>query len=197
MARARIKTLEAAATRSSTRFSSELIRQLVASGRTQTQIANMLAVTKSFISRVSAGQRALTIEHLSRLEQMLGKPIALFLLEAAPTPADSPELVREREKLRSLLQHSAQTGDDKPLPAAEQSEVDQLSRNLDMQLKMLARAASPRHSAPSQAKAPIVRRSQVVRLLQREAGLSLAAARRAYQAQAKFAASRGLALFGT
>jgi len=186
--------------RASTRFSAELIRQLVKDGHNQTEIADMLGVTKSYISRVAAGQRALTLEHLATLERALGKPMALLLLEGTADPSDTPERIRERERIRKLLNRPVCAGKDEPLPAEEQGEVDRLSAELDRKLGVRSRAASSKKARTvllPRAKATRVNKLRVIKLLQREAGLPPAAARRAYEVQAKFAAGQGLRLFGT
>jgi transcriptional regulator with XRE-family HTH domain len=195
-----VKALETPVARASARFSAELIRQLVKGGRKQIQIAGMLQVTKSFISRVAAGQRALTLEHLAMLERVLGKPIALLVLEGTARVDDAPERVGERERIRKLLVRPTCAGEEKPLSAAEQAEVDKLNDEIDARLSALsAQGGSPRANAarPRNRGATRVTKLQVVNLLQQKAGLSKAAARRAYQVQIEFAANRGLALFGT
>jgi len=149
----------------------------------------MLAVSRSFISRVAAGQRALTIEHLATLERALGKPTALLLLEGAGDPSDAAHLAKERARIRALLRRPVSADDDTPLTPQELREVDKLSKDIDGRLSLLSRRVG------SSAKAPRVSESQIVNLLRREAGLSCAAARRAYRVQARFAAASGLLLF--
>ncbi|MCY2951517.1 MAG: helix-turn-helix transcriptional regulator [Planctomycetota bacterium] len=192
--------MEAEGGRASARFSAELIRQLVDSGHTQTEIAHMLGVGKSYISRVAAGQRALTIEHLATLERALRKPMALLLLEGSSRADDAPERVCERERIRKLLNRPVSAGKDEPLAAEEQAEVDRLRADIDRKLSLVSQAIDSnkgRTALSARPKAPRLSKLRVIKLLEREAGLSAAAARRAYEVQSRFAAAQGLSLFGT
>ncbi len=190
-----IKTLEAEEARASARFSAELIRQIAHRGRAQTEIAAMLGVTKSFVSRVAAGQRALTIEHLVKLEQTLGKPVALLLMEGAAD--EGQEQARERQRLVELLRRPAGAGEDRPLAAAEQAAAQKLSEQIDRRLARLSQQRASILIASRRATdAPRISKVRVIGLLKREAGLSPTAARRVYEVQAQFAEKRGLVLFG-
>jgi transcriptional regulator with XRE-family HTH domain len=185
--------VEAGEARASARFSAELIRQIAHQGRTQTEIAVMLGVTKSFVSRVATGQRALTIEHLAKLEQALGKPVALLLMEGATD--DGPQ--RERQRLRGLLRRPGGAAEDRPLTAREQNEAQKLSEQIDRRLARLSRQGASILSASRRVSdAPGISKVRVIGLLKRQAGLSPTAARRVYEVQAQFAEKRGLVLFG-
>jgi transcriptional regulator with XRE-family HTH domain len=161
----------------------------------------MLGVGKSYISRVAAGQRALTIEHLATLERALGKPMALLLLEGSSRADDAPERVRERERIRKLLNRPVSAGKDEPLAAEEQAEVDRLRADIDRKLSLVSQAIDANKGrtvlSARPKKAPRLSKLRVIKLLEREAGLSAAAARRAYEVQSRFAAAQGLSLFGT
>jgi len=70
--------------RVSNRFSRDVVELLVSRGMNLTGIAALLDVSKSYISRVRSGTRSLTLDHLATLEEELGRPVALLLMEAIP-----------------------------------------------------------------------------------------------------------------
>jgi transcriptional regulator with XRE-family HTH domain len=61
-----------------------VVRMLVERGMTLTSIARTLGVTKSYVSRVNAGTRSLTLNHLVDLERELHMPLPLMFMEATP-----------------------------------------------------------------------------------------------------------------
>ncbi len=61
------------------------------------EIGALMGLKESFISRVRNGQRSLTLEHLARLEDALGKSLPAILVHA--TPLDSVP-----KKLRPMYQ---------------------------------------------------------------------------------------------
>jgi transcriptional regulator with XRE-family HTH domain len=64
---------------------------------TQEQLAEIMEVSASFISRVRAGQRSFTLDHLQAIEQRLDMPLgALFLATMKKAPRDS-KLAKARE----------------------------------------------------------------------------------------------------
>jgi transcriptional regulator with XRE-family HTH domain len=64
---------------------------------TQEQLAEILEVSASFISRVRAGQRSFTLDHLQAIEERLEMPLgALFLATMKKTPRDN-KLAKARE----------------------------------------------------------------------------------------------------
>jgi transcriptional regulator with XRE-family HTH domain len=65
-------------------LSSDVINLLVKRGMTLLEIAQATGTTKSFISRVKSKSRSLTIDHLIELEQTIGEPLPLLLLQATP-----------------------------------------------------------------------------------------------------------------
>jgi transcriptional regulator with XRE-family HTH domain len=72
--------------------SAGVVSLLVDRGMTLTQIAKLLGVSKSYISRVGAGNRSFTLDHLIALEQAVGEPLPLLLLQAIPIESVRPEL---------------------------------------------------------------------------------------------------------
>lgn len=76
----------------SERMSRDVIAMLIAQGLTQVAIARILGVTRSYISRVSGGQRCLTLQHLATLEEKLGRSIPLMLIESIPAETIKPKM---------------------------------------------------------------------------------------------------------
>ena len=68
----------------SSAISADIIEFLVKRGMTLTSIAKAIGVTKSFLSRVKARSRSLTIDHLVAIEAVVGEPLPLLLLHATP-----------------------------------------------------------------------------------------------------------------
>jgi transcriptional regulator with XRE-family HTH domain len=161
-----------------------LIERLIQQGLRQTEIAKVMGVTKSFISRVAAGQRALTLEHLARLEEKLKKPVALFLIESMARPDEPPQLAHERERIRQLMNRPEVVENDRALTPAEEKEADALHQGIKGDLAAIRSSVRPT-------------KSRVIKLLQDEAGLSIAKARQVYEVQARFAAAHRAPLFGT
>jgi transcriptional regulator with XRE-family HTH domain len=88
-------------------LSSGVVRLLVKRGITLTAIAEMAGVTKSFLSRVNAGTRSLTLNHLAKLEKAIGEPLPLLLLKSASLdsiPKELRPLYRRTLKLMGTLQ---------------------------------------------------------------------------------------------
>lgn len=153
-------------------------------GHNQNRIAELLNVTKSFISRVASGQRALTIEHLAMLEHALGKSMAALVLDAS---ADTPE----KRRITRLLERPADWPSDATLTAQEQAATERLVGDAEDKLDAMIGPEAPKQMAPPRTSA----RRQVIDLLCRQAGLSKKAAQLAYDAEARFAAANGLAFF--
>ncbi len=76
----------------SARMSRDIVNLLVERGMSQSSIAELLGVTKSFISRVRAGTRNFTLNHLGLLEEALGQSLPLLLIEAISTESFSTSL---------------------------------------------------------------------------------------------------------
>ena len=89
-----------------TSFSIRLVDLLRQRGRTLKQIAEILELSESFMSRVSRGERSLTLEHLTRLEDELGEPLPLLLLEASRGEVSESSLPMFEEAI-GILRRSA------------------------------------------------------------------------------------------
>jgi transcriptional regulator with XRE-family HTH domain len=61
-----------------------VVELLLKRSMTLTSIAEAIGVTKSFLSRVKARTRSLTIDHLVTIESVVGEPLPLLLLHATP-----------------------------------------------------------------------------------------------------------------
>lgn len=64
-------------------LSEAVLRHVLARGFTQREIAGILSVTESYVSRVSSRQRALTIDQIEQLAQRLGIKVST-LFPGAP-----------------------------------------------------------------------------------------------------------------
>jgi transcriptional regulator with XRE-family HTH domain len=76
----------------SSALSGDVIDLLVKRGMTLTEIALAIGTTKSFISRVKSKARSLTIDHLVALEEAVGEPLPMLLLQATPIQSVRPDL---------------------------------------------------------------------------------------------------------
>jgi transcriptional regulator with XRE-family HTH domain len=74
-------------------LSSAIVRYLRAQGCTLREIGKMLGLSESFISRVSKSQRSFTLDHLVKLEEVIGKALPVILLEATE-PSTVPGKLR-------------------------------------------------------------------------------------------------------
>ena len=90
----------------STRISRDVVNLLVSRGMTLTHIAQTLGVTKSYISRVKAGTRNFTLDHLARLEMELGESLPVLLIKAVPRETVSPSLWLLYESALELLENT-------------------------------------------------------------------------------------------
>jgi transcriptional regulator with XRE-family HTH domain len=90
----------------STRISRDVVNLLVSRGMTLTQIARVLGVTKSYISRVKAGTRNFTLDHLARLEDELGESLPVLLIRAVPRETVSPSLWPLYESALKLVENT-------------------------------------------------------------------------------------------
>ena len=73
-------------------LSSGVVELLCERGMTLTEIAKLIGVTKSYISRVKAGTRSFTLDHLVRLERAVGEPLPWLLVKSIPIASVSAEL---------------------------------------------------------------------------------------------------------
>jgi len=89
--------------------SRKIIQHLVDQGITVTQIAKWIGSSKSFVSRVKSGQKALTIARLVRLEEGLKRPLPLLYMEVVETESMSKELRDKYKSLREAWKELAET----------------------------------------------------------------------------------------
>jgi transcriptional regulator with XRE-family HTH domain len=68
-------------------ISTRIVRHLHDQGMTLKEIGALMGLKEAFISRVRNGQRSLTLEHLTRLEDALGKSLPAILVDATPLDA--------------------------------------------------------------------------------------------------------------
>jgi len=90
---------------SSTKLSARIIRYLVNKGFTQDQIARGIDLSPSMISHVLGERKALSLDSLHRIEDMLGMPLGAIILEV--TLADSkpnPKLIPLQKSLRKFME---------------------------------------------------------------------------------------------
>ena len=88
----------------SERISRDVVNLMVDRGMNLTEIARILGVTKSYISRVKTGTRKFTLDHLALLESALGASLPVLLVEAVPRELVKPELRRLHDMTLKLLQ---------------------------------------------------------------------------------------------
>jgi transcriptional regulator with XRE-family HTH domain len=67
------------------------------------QIGDAMGLSESFVSRVGNKKRGLTIERLLRLQDAVGKPLPLLLLEATSQDSVPESLAPLYEKARDVL----------------------------------------------------------------------------------------------
>lgn len=65
----------------SSRFSSEILNYLIQT-MSHEQIEEIIDTKESFLDMVHQGERSLTMDHLIAIEEFLGKPLPVILLEA-------------------------------------------------------------------------------------------------------------------
>lgn len=122
--------------------------------------------------------------------------MALLLLDGVAGAFEGPADARDRQRIRTLLTRPAGQIEQSQLAPAQQAETDELSSQLDEKMSVLSKIACEKSRGLATSGSAQVSKRRVLDLLEREAGLSAAAARRAYQVQTRFAASHGLSLFG-
>jgi transcriptional regulator with XRE-family HTH domain len=94
----------------SNRFSRDVVELLTSRGMNLTEIAKLLGVTKSYVSRVKAGKRSFTLDHLAVLEKELGRPAPLLLMEAIPRETVAPKARPLYDATIKLLRRMAEPG---------------------------------------------------------------------------------------
>jgi predicted XRE-type DNA-binding protein len=67
------------------------IQLLEQQGMSQTEIAEFLEVSKSFISRVKGGTRSFTLQHLTDVGEKFDEPLSLLLFRMTPPESIKPE----------------------------------------------------------------------------------------------------------
>lgn len=85
----------------------------IAAGQTQTELARALGITRASISQWESGLTIPTIEHLVRLAQATGRPLAWFAAEQSADTAHvrdalPTELVQQLARLPPALRNVAQ-----------------------------------------------------------------------------------------
>src|SRR4051794_9093465 len=68
-------------------LSADVLAWLMSRGHSQADIARMLGVSQGYISLVKSRERALTVDHLSTLADVLKLPLGAMLLQVSPPPA--------------------------------------------------------------------------------------------------------------
>src|SRR5437868_7112456 len=70
-------------------LSHDVLTWLISRGSSQADIARMLGVSEGYISLVKSRERALTVDHLSALADVLKLPLGAMLLQVSPPPRKS------------------------------------------------------------------------------------------------------------
>jgi transcriptional regulator with XRE-family HTH domain len=67
-------------------LSSDVLAWLLGRGLSQAEIARLLGVSQGFISLVKSRERALTLDHLSGIAEVLQVPLGAMLVQVSPQP---------------------------------------------------------------------------------------------------------------
>jgi transcriptional regulator with XRE-family HTH domain len=84
-------------------FSMGIVNFLRKQGYNLKQIGELIGHSESYISRVSRGERAFTVEHFALIEKQLGKPLPMLLLEAIDEKNVDKQLRPLYKSLKKLL----------------------------------------------------------------------------------------------
>lgn len=122
-------------------LSSDCVSYLRSHGRKLRDIADLLDVSESYISRVARGEREFTLRHLNRLELALGKPVPLMLLEAMRKDIDPDFLPAYEEALR-LVRESTKLRTDSRNEVGEVAEHARLTRKAQPRPRRTIRGSS-------------------------------------------------------
>lgn len=96
-------------------ISYDIVRYLQRQNLTLKEIGMMMGLGESFISRVLHKQRSFTLRDLSRLENAIGKPLPIILMEATETNSVPRELRKGYAAFRRVLGDLANTIRHKPV----------------------------------------------------------------------------------
>jgi transcriptional regulator with XRE-family HTH domain len=69
----------------------------------QDRFADALEVSPAFISRVRAGERSFTVDHLASLEKLMDIPLGAILLAAVPLPKPRAETKKLHQLAREAI----------------------------------------------------------------------------------------------
>jgi len=96
-------------------ISYDVVRYLQKQNMTLKEIGKLMGLGESFISRVLHKQRSFTLRDLSRLENAIGKPLPMILLEATEVNSVPKEFRKGYAAFRKVLSDLAGTVVRKPL----------------------------------------------------------------------------------
>ena len=122
-------------------LSAYIVRYLQDQGKTRQEIAELLDLGQSFISRVANQERHLTIEHLVKLEERLGQPLPLLLLEAMPAESIPTELKHAYQALLTVLR--ARVGDVTPQDSSAPTACQGNTRTLKGKAGRMRKSGGP------------------------------------------------------
>lgn len=92
----------------SNRRSAEIVEYLRQRGKTLKEIGRLTGLSESYVSRVGQGERNFRVDHLVKLEEALGVPLPLLLIEAMSSNSLPKSLGKAYERLKKALERSAQ-----------------------------------------------------------------------------------------
>lgn len=105
-------------------LSSDIVGYFRRQGKRLKEIGEWLDLSESFISRVARGERHFTLAHLDRLEEVVGTPLPLLLMEASRNEIPESQLemyegavniLRAGVQLRKRLSQQAKPSEAVPL----------------------------------------------------------------------------------
>lgn len=89
-------------------LSEQIVSYLRRQGRTLKEIAEMLDLSESFISRVARGERRLTTDQLVILERALRTPLPLLLMQVTTCDTSENDADTSKDDVVGLLEKSSQ-----------------------------------------------------------------------------------------
>ncbi len=90
-------------------ISCDIVRYFQKQGLTLKEIGKLMDLSESSISKILHKQRNLTLQVLSRLENVTNKPLPIILLEATETDSIPKELRKGYEAFRRILMDLGET----------------------------------------------------------------------------------------